>query len=160
MRTCLTIIWLFLWPALARADSADLLLIEKELHQLTLFSDTKVLMRFAIALGRAPKGAKNCQGDKKTPEGIYQVTGRNPGSAFYKSLRVSYPNRSDQQRAKLLRCAPGGDIMIHGLPNGQGWVGAGHRLVDWTDGCIAVTNAEMDQIWAVVPNGTRVEIRP
>ena len=100
------------------------------------------------------------QGDHKTPEGHYVLDRRNPKSKFYKSIHVSYPNEQDRRKAQAKGVPPGGDIMIHGLPNGMGAVGAAHRLTDWTDGCIAVTDAEMDEIWKIVPDGTPVEIRP
>ena len=115
---------------------------------------------YKIALGGSPVGKKQCQGDQKTPEGTYSITGRNPQSAFHRSLRVSYPNAEDIANARRLRCSPGGDIMIHGLPNGRGWLGATHVNSDWTLGCIAVTNAEIEEVWKAVPNGTAVEIRP
>ncbi len=142
------------------ADSADLVVIEKAARQLTLLHGDQVLARYRVALGRSPIGAKRCQGDKKTPEGDYRISGRNAGSAYYRSLRISYPNKADHQRAAALGCVPGGDIMIHGLPNGQGWIGDFHRTADWTDGCIAVTNEEIDHIWSLVANGTRVRIKP
>lgn len=147
-------------PLTAFAQSADLVLIEKSLRRLTLFQGEKVLARYAVALGGNPVGAKRCEGDRKSPEGEYRISGRNLHSAFHKSLRVSYPNQSDRTRAAKLKCKPGGDIMIHGLPNGRGWIGAAHRLTDWTNGCIAVTDAEIDEIWKLVPDGARVRIKP
>jgi murein L,D-transpeptidase YafK len=100
------------------------------------------------------------QGDHKTPEGIYILDRRNPRSQFYKSIHISYPSQQDRARAKTQGVSPGGDIYLHGLPNGYGWIGQGHRLKDWTDGCIAVTNEEIDEIWRTVPDGTPIEIRP
>jgi murein L,D-transpeptidase YafK len=105
-------------------------------------------------------GKKECQGDLKTPEGQYRVVGRNPKSAYHLSLRLSYPNAADVAAAKAKGCPPGGDIMIHGITNGLGWMGRLRRQVDWTLGCIAVTDEEIERIWNLVPDGTPVEIRP
>ena len=104
-------------------------------------------------------GAKEQQGDHKTPEGHYILDRRNAKSKFYKSIHVSYPNEQDRRRAEKKGVLPGGDIMIHRLPNGQGYIGAAHRAIDWTDGCIAVTDSEMDEIWKLVPDGTPIEIK-
>ena len=100
------------------------------------------------------------KGDNKTPEGTYTIESRNRRSDFHFSLRISYPNEKDRKRAKELGVSPGGDIMIHGIKNGLSYVGGFHSTVDWTEGCIAVTNKEMEEIARLVPNGTPVEIRP
>jgi murein L,D-transpeptidase YafK len=142
------------------APAADRIVIYKSKREMQLFSGSKLLKTYRVALGPVPKGAKACEGDGKTPEGTYRIIGRNAKSAFHKSLRVSYPSEHDRTRAAAAGCSPGGDIMIHGLPNGYGWVGAGHRAKDWTAGCIAVTDAEIEEIWQRVANGTVVEIRP
>jgi len=139
---------------------ADQVIVEKGHRTLTLLSHGKALHTYKVALGGTPIGAKEQQGDHKTPEGHYILDRRNPKSRFYKSIHVSYPNEHDKQTAARRGVSPGGDIMIHGLPNGFGWLGATHRAQDWTDGCIAVTNAEMDEIWQFVPDGTPIEIRP
>lgn len=141
-------------------ETADLVFIEKEARLLTLKLGERQLAKFQIALGGSPIGLKQCEGDKKTPEGTYYIQGRNSKSQFYKSLRLSYPNDLDRKRARTLGCSPGGDIMIHGLPNGRGWLGSSHRLTDWTDGCIAVTDSEIDQVWRLVPDGTKVVVVP
>ena len=138
---------------------ADKVVIHKSVRQLELYSAGKLLKSYKVSLGPTPLGAKACEGDGKTPEGAYRIVNRNSRSSFHKSLRVSYPNQQDRARAAKLGCSPGGDIMIHGLPNGYGWVGAGHRAKDWTAGCIAVTDAEIEEIWNAVPDGTIVEIR-
>jgi murein L,D-transpeptidase YafK len=132
----------------------------KSHRTLSLISHGEVLRTYKVALGGSPVGAKEQQGDHKTPEGRYILDRRNVESRFYKSIHVSCPNEQDKQRASQRGVASGGDIMIHGLPNGFGWLGATHRARDWTDGCIAVTNAEMDEIWELVPEGTPIEIRP
>ena len=139
---------------------ADKILIEKSERRMTLLWKGTPVRMYSIALGGSPVGKKQCQGDQKTPEGIYSITGRNPQSSYHRSLRVSYPNAEDVANARRLRCSPGGDIMIHGLPNGRGWIGAAHVAADWTLGCIAVTNSEIEEVWKAVPNGTAVEIRP
>jgi murein L,D-transpeptidase YafK len=135
-------------------------LVEKREHSLTLLDHGKVLKKYRVAFGGDPIGAKARQGDHKTPEGMYQLDRRNAHSRFYRSIHISYPNAQDRARAHEAGVAAGGDVMIHGLPNGYGWLGSGHRARDWTDGCIAVTNAEMDEIWNAVPDGTPIEIRP
>lgn len=125
-----------------------------------LMSRGKILKTYKIALGTRPVGAKVQQGDHKRPEGAYVLDRRNPHSHFYRALHISYPNARDRARAAKLGVSPGGDIYLHGLPNGYGWVGSGHRLKDWTDGCIAVTDEEMDEIWRAVPDGAPIEIKP
>jgi murein L,D-transpeptidase YafK len=144
----------------AHPVKADQVVVVKSQHTLTLLSQGTVIRTYKVALGRGPVGPKEQQGDHKTPQGHYVLDRRNSKSRFYKSIHVSYPNEQDQQKAAKNGTAPGGDIMIHGLPNGFGWLGAAHRAMDWTDGCIAVTEAEIDEIWDLVPDGTPIEIRP
>lgn len=140
--------------------SVDRILIEKNARRLMLISQGEVLKTYRIALGGNPIGPKERQGDNKTPEGTYVIDGRNRDSRFYFSLHISYPNERDKSRAKELGVSPGGDIMIHGIKNGSSWVGDAHAKVDWTNGCIAVTNEEIEEIAMLAPNGTIVEIRP
>ncbi|MGB4599267.1 MAG: L,D-transpeptidase family protein [Trichlorobacter sp.] len=139
---------------------ADRILIEKNARRLTLFSKGKQLKSYPIALGGNPDGPKERQGDNKTPEGIYRIESRNRNSSYHLALRISYPNEQDKKRAKQLGVSPGNDIMIHGIKNGFSWVGGLHTEVDWTKGCIAVTDEEIEEIEKLVPNGTTVEIRP
>lgn len=139
---------------------ADRLLVEKSKRLLTVYSNKKLVASYHVSLGRNPVGPKTCAGDNRTPEGIYTVTGKNPKSRYYRSLRLSYPNGRDKARAMDKGCPPGDNIVIHGLENGFGWVGRTHRDADWTNGCVAVTNEEMDALWTMVPVGTLVEIRP
>lgn len=120
----------------------------------------EVLKTYKVSLGSEPVGPKQRQGDHKTPEGAYTLDRRNPRSRFYRSLHVSYPTPEQRAEAAKSGADPGGDIMIHGLPNGFGWLGSLHRTMDWTDGCIAVTDQEMDEIWRAVDDGTPIEIRP
>jgi tetratricopeptide (TPR) repeat protein len=139
---------------------ADKILIEKKERRLTLISRGEVLKTYKIALGGNPNGPKERQGDNKTPEGTYVIDSRNKDSRYHLSLHISYPNEKDKQRAKELGVSPGGDIMIHGIKNGFSWVGDFHTEVDWTKGCIAVTDEEIEEIEKLAPNGTIVEIRP
>ena len=140
--------------------SADRILIEKSARRLMLISQGEVLKSYKIALGGDPIGPKERQGDNKTPEGTYVIDGRNKDSRFHLSLHISYPNERDKNRAKELGVSPGGDIMIHGIKNGFSSVGDAHTEVDWTKGCIAVTDEEIEEISMLAPNGTIVEIRP
>ena len=146
--------------AQARPLKADSIRILKKDHLLQLLAGGKVIRTYHVALGRGGLAPKLKQGDGLTPEGHYTIDARNAQSHYYKSLHISYPNAQDKARAAKLGTSPGGDIMIHGLPNGMGSIGAAHRLYDWTLGCIAVTDDEIDEIWNSVPLGTPVEIRP
>jgi len=139
---------------------ADKILIEKNKRRLTLLSKGEVLRTYKIALGGNPDGPKERQGDNKTPEGTYIIDSRNRGSLYHLSLHISYPNEKDKKRAKQRGVSPGGDIMIHGIKNGFSWAGDLHTEVDWTKGCIAVTDEEIEEIDSLVPNGTSVEIKP
>ncbi|MHB8484520.1 MAG: L,D-transpeptidase family protein [Candidatus Acidiferrales bacterium] len=142
------------------AETADRIVVIKSEHKMMLLRGGTVIRSYQISLGRGGKGQKVRAGDHKTPEGSYTIDWRNPKSHFHLSLHISYPNATDIERAREHGFAPGGDIMIHGLQNGLGWIGRFHRVSDWTDGCIAVTDSEMDQIWRAVPDGTPIEIRP
>jgi murein L,D-transpeptidase YafK len=148
------------WAAASTGDRADKIVVNKSKRELLLSRSGKVIRTYRIALGKNPVGPKLRKGDRKTPEGVYSISGRNAASAYHRSLRISYPNAADRIRARRQGVDPGGDIMIHGLPNGQGYVGASHRLIDWTDGCIAVTDAEIEEIWRLVPDGTPIQINP
>ena len=141
-------------------QKADRVVVAKSERTLTLLAQGKVIRTYKVALGGTPVGAKVQQGDHKTPEGHYILDRRNAKSSYYKSIHVSYPNEQDKRQAAKNGVSPGGDIMIHGLPNGFGWLGATHRARDWTDGCIAITDREMDEIWEMVADGTPIEIKP
>jgi len=119
-----------------------------------------VIRTYHVALGRGGLEAKQKEGDARTPEGRYVIDSRNAASSYHKALHISYPDAADRRRAAQTGVSPGGAIMIHGLPNGMGLIGGAHRLYDWTLGCIAVTDSEIDEIWTMVPVGTPVEIRP
>jgi murein L,D-transpeptidase YafK len=144
-------------PADARATS---IVVEKSARRLTLMRNGDVLKTYDVALGRAPSGHKQQEGDGRTPEGSYGIDFKNARSHFHLALRISYPNAADRANAQRRGVSPGGDIMIHGLPNGLGWLKGVHLWRDWTDGCIAVTDSQMDEIWPLVAVGTKVEIRP
>ena len=139
---------------------ADHVVVSKKERTLELLSQGKVIKTYKVALGGDPVGPKTRQGDHKTPEGVYVLDFRNAHSQFYKSIHISYPDGHDRALAHQSGVSPGGDVFVHGLPNGFGAIGAAHRLKDWTDGCIAVTDEEMDQIWKAVPDGTLMEIKP
>jgi murein L,D-transpeptidase YafK len=144
----------------AAAPKADSVLILKKDHLLELLAGGKVIRTYKVALGQGGLAPKQQEGDARTPEGRYTIDAHNANSHYHRALHVSYPNAEDRKRAAKLGVPPGGAIMIHGLPNGMGWVGAAHRLYDWTLGCSAVTDDEIDEIWELVPVGTPVEIRP
>lgn len=144
-------------PADARADRV---IVMKKDRTLTLMNRDKVLKVYKVALGGDPVGPKRMEGDHRTPEGTYILDRRNSKSKYYRSIHISYPSVEDRERAHNLGVSPGGDVMVHGLPNGFGWLGASHRAQDWTDGCIAVTDQEMDELWNAVPDGTPIEIKP
>ena len=144
----------------AAPERADSVLILKKDHVLELLSGGRVIRTYKVALGSGGLAAKEREGDGRTPEGHYVIDSRNEHSAYHRALHISYPNDEDRRRAAKLGVAPGGAIMIHGLPNGKGWVGPAHRLYDWTLGCVAVTDDEIEEIWKLAPVGTPVEIRP
>ena len=139
---------------------ADRVLVLKKERTLQLLSRGKVIKSYKVALGGDPIGPKTRQGDHKTPEGVYVLDRRNAHSQFHRAIHISYPNEHDRAEARKLKVSPGGDVFVHGLPNGYGFVGASHRLKDWTDGCVAVTNEEIEEIWRAVPDGTPIEIQP
>ena len=144
--------------ALPPVVSIDRIHVDKSAHRMTVFSSGKPVQSFKVALGRGGLARKETQGDGRVPEGSYLITGRNPRSAYHLSLRIGYPTPSEAAAARQRGVDPGGDIMIHGLPNGMARLRDRHRTVDWTKGCIAVTNDEMDWLWQAVPDGTPIEI--
>ncbi|MER9406723.1 L,D-transpeptidase family protein [Mesorhizobium caraganae] len=147
------------FPAFA-PERIDLVRVDKSERRLHLIGAGKLLRRYSIALGGDPVGQKGREGDERTPEGRYILDWRNPGSVAYKSIHISYPNAAQVEAANAAGIDPGGNIMIHGQPNGFGWSGWLLQLVDWTDGCIGVTDSDMDEIWTMVPDGTPIEIEP
>jgi murein L,D-transpeptidase YafK len=147
-------------PHLRSQLKADRIIVYKKVRTLQLMRQGRVIKTYKIALGGDPVGPKTRQGDHRTPEGVYVIDSRNGHSKFHLALHISYPDAADRERARKLGVSPGGDIFIHGLPNGFGFIGAVHRVRDWTDGCIAVTDQQIEEIWKLVDNGTPVEIRP
>ena len=150
------------WPIVASGSlvQADKVVVIKSKRIMMLMRDSDILKVYRVALGKQPSGRKIKSGDQKTPEGTYILDSRKSDSKFYRAIHISYPNKSDILTAKKLGCSPGGAIMIHGLPKKLEDLGKAHRLWDWTDGCIAVTNAEMEEIWDFVPDGIPIEIKP
>jgi murein L,D-transpeptidase YafK len=157
---------LLLSPSIAPARGEELLLkadrvvVLKSRRELLLMRNGEVLKSFPIALGAHPRGPKQQRGDGRTPEGLYVVDGRNPRSAYHRSLHLSYPNETDRARARAAGVDPGNDIVIHGMPNRYGRFDPVRFFRDWTDGCIAVGSTAIEEIWARVDDGTPVEIGP
>jgi len=147
-------------PPLPADAKADLLVVEKSARRLSVYQHGALLRSYTVSLGRHPVGPKEREGDHRTPEGRYIIDRHNPQSAFHLALHVSYPSASDSARAAAAGYPAGANIMVHGMRNGLGWLGRSALLLDWTDGCIAVTDAEMDQLYQAVPDGTPIEIRP
>ena len=142
-------------------DKADYVVVKKSERKLYLYRGAEILKTYRIALGKQPDGHKIREGDSRTPEGIYILDWRNPNSKFYRSIHVSYPSKTDYHDARERGDSPGGAIMIHGQPSS--WVEKTKLLFnqdDWTEGCIAVQNHEMDEIWNAVDDGTTIEITP
>jgi murein L,D-transpeptidase YafK len=161
IRICLVVLLLLAVQIQGKAkQEADKIVIVKSARTMTLLRGGKTLKTYKVALGTVPVGPKRIEGDHKTPEGNYVIDAKNARSRFHLALHISYPSATDTETAHKLGSRPGGAIMIHGLAASFAYLGALHRQTDWTDGCIAVTNAEIEEIWKLVPVGTRVEIRP
>src|SRR3984893_6733100 len=164
MRIPVTAIFLLASLQLALGEKTgigvDHVIVYKHDRSLVLLSQEKELTSYRIALGGEPNGPKERQGDHRTPEGSYVLDSRNANSHFYKAFHISYPNPRDLAAARKLGVSPGGDIMLHGLPKEYAFVGKAQALHDWTDGCVAVSNEEMDEIWKLVRVGTPIEIKP
>jgi len=142
------------------APRVDRVVVHKAERALLLMAGDRVVRRYEISLGPQPRGHKQRQGDGRTPEGRYVLDWKHPDSRYHKAIHISYPNREDRRRAAAAGVSPGGDIMIHGLPEGVGRLIYWKKGRDWTDGCIAVSNEAMDEIWTMVPVGTPIEILP
>ena len=140
--------------------AADSLVLTKSRRELVLYYRGNPVRIYYVALGLNPVGDKERIGDNRTPEGLFFIQGRNPNSRYHLSLRISYPDDRHRARAARLGVEPGGDIMIHGLPAEQAPFGAAHRDYDWTNGCIAVTNKEIEELWSVIRDGTPIQIKP
>jgi len=138
----------------------DKIVIEKSKRKLQVYSNDKLIKTYKISLGQNPTGDKEFEGDKKTPEGEYVINDKNPNSGYYKNLGISYPNKQDIENAKKIGKDPGGQIKIHGIKNGLGWIGKIHLLMDWTAGCIALTNEDIDELYNVIKVETPIVIKP
>jgi len=139
---------------------ADKVVVEKAARRLQLFKNGKPFRTFRIALGVAPTGDKLEEGDFRTPEGVYRLDMRNPDSDYFLSIHISYPNADDRAAARARGVDPGGQIMIHGQPNEPTYSAAFYLSADWTNGCIAVSNSDMIDIWLMTPDNVPIEIRP
>jgi len=139
---------------------AEKVVVEKDKRKLHLLRGEEIFRSFDIALGFVPIGDKQAEGDNKTPEGTYRLDTRNPDSDYFLSIHISYPNPGDRRKARAKGVAPGGQIMIHGQPNSPTYSAAYYRKQDWTNGCIAVSNSDMIDIWLMTPNDIPIEIRP
>ena len=164
MRRAAILAPLLLATACSRVDDpaplprADLVVVDKSERTLALYAESRPVRTYrGLQLGDAPDGHKRFEGDERTPEGRYTIDYRNPASSYHLSLHISYPNAADRTYATARGRSPGGEIFIHGQPN---WLPAGRLPGDWTDGCIALANAEIEELWRLVPDGTPIEIRP
>ena len=159
---CLAAILAFSPVEVTAADfpMADRVLVEKGKRQLHLLKNGVPFRTFKIALGLAPEGDKEQEGDQKTPEGIYMLDARNPDSDYFLSIHISYPNQRDRAEARSAGVNPGGQIMIHGQPNVPTFSQAYYAREDWTNGCIAVSNSDMIDIWLMTPDRVPIEIVP
>lgn len=142
------------------AQKADAVLVIKSENRLYLMNKGERFASFPVTFGAEPIGHKQVQGDERTPEGHYILDYKNPNSDFYKSIHISYPNARDRENARRLGVNPGGNIMIHGQANGWEWAAPLVQLFSWTNGCIAMSNRDMDRVWSAIDPGTPIEIRP
>ncbi len=152
----------YFWPMqkLPAGTHIDSLVVLKSERRLLAYSNGKLMKTYTISLGKSPIGHKVFEGDMKTPEGLYTINAKNPNSGYHKNLGVSYPNDLDRAIAARIGKSPGGDIKIHGIRNGRGYIGKFHRWADWTHGCIAVTDEEIDELYNVVGIGATIQIKP
>lgn len=162
MKKLILLLSLFACQTLAAEIKIDNILVEKAARKMYLRTGDDIIKEYHIALGSNPVGHKEKEGDGKTPEGKYTISGRNEKSSYHLSLRISYPNKQDKSVAAAKGVSPGGDIMIHGYPNYAPSIAFNfiHQNYDWTAGCIAVTDEEIEEIWKLVPDNTPIEIKP
>jgi len=144
-------------PPGAKIDS---IVVRKSARMMDVYFHQVLLKTYHVSIGRNPTGQKQFEGDERTPEGHYVISDKNSNSDFHKNLGISYPNRQDIENSLKIGKPPGGDIKIHGLKNGLGLLGRMHRLTNWTNGCVAVTNSEIDELFAGTPKGTPINILP
>lgn len=152
------LMWWF--PFCCAQASVDLVTVNKSRRELLLIKAGKVVATYHVALGGEPVGKKQREGDQRTPEGRYWLDSKNAHSAYYKSFHISYPNRDDRANARKLRVSAGSHVMIHGQKNGYGWAASETQKYDWTLGCIALSNEDMDKMWQLVDAGTPILIYP
>ncbi len=160
VRALVTLGLLVVQPLAQATPSIDLVRVSKSKHTLQLLAAGQVVREFRVSLGKHPKGHKQQEGDRRTPEGIYTLDFRKADSRFHRAIHISYPNRADVAAAQAHGVRPGGAVMIHGQKNGYGEFSDLTLQFDWTDGCIALANADMDVVWSLVPVGTKIEIKP
>lgn len=158
--TAFAVYYFYPEPKLPAGITIDKLVVYKSKRQLLAYSNGQLIKTYHVSLGGQPAGDKEFEGDEKTPEGIYFINDKNPNSGYHKNLGISYPNDNDLAYSKNLNKPAGGDIKIHGLRNYTGFIGKFHRWSDWTLGCIAVTNDEIDELYDAVKIGTPIDIRP
>lgn len=157
--TGLGIYYFFPEKKLDTSKKIDKILVLKSKRQLQVYSKGELIKTYKISLGRKPIGTKQFEDDDKTPEGQYIINDKNPNSGYHLNLGGSYPSASDIRFAKSKGKSPGGLIKIHGLKNGRGFIGKFHRFFDWTHGCIAVTNKEVEELYLNIKIGTPIEIK-
>ncbi len=145
---------------LPERSQIDKIEVYKSKRKMLVFSGETLLKIYTVSLGKNPVGHKEFEGDCKTPEGIYIINDRNPNSSYHKNLGVSYPNAKDIENAEKIGKPPGSAIKIHGLRNGCGYISKLHRWKDWTAGCIAVTNPEIDELYKAVKPNAEIHIFP
>lgn len=143
-----------------KARRIDRIIVDKSDRTLSAYEDGRLVKRFGVALGPSPAGQKERQGDGRTPEGVYPIIAHNPASAYHRSLRIGYPTPAQSRAARRAGVDPGGDIMIHGLPPSYAWLGRNHVRTNWTAGCIALSDDEIDWLYRYTPDGATVEVRP
>lgn len=148
------------YAALPTGTVADHVVVKKSARVLELYRGGELIRSYPVSLGRTPRGPKQQAGDGRTPEGPYRLDYRKLDSSFHRALHISYPGKDDVAAAIVRGVDPGRLIMVHGMKNGLGWIGRAHRAVDWTDGCVAVTDREIEEIVSVVPDGTPITIEP
>ena len=161
----ISVLALLVWANYPESSLPSNITIEKLVvvkHQriMSAYSNGGIVKQYQVSLGRSPVGQKMQEGDRKTPEGIFSIDYKKEKSCCYRALHISYPDQRAINRAKSLGVEPGGLVMVHGLSRGFGWLGKLHRFVDWTYGCVAVTNYEMEELYNSVQEGTLIEIQP
>ncbi len=160
LRAFFSLMLLLAWLPASATPAIDKVLVLKQERQLKVISDGEVIRQYRVSLGKQPVGHKQQRGDQRTPEGIYTIDWRHHSEQFNLSMHIDYPNLKDRAAAYKAGVDPGGMIMIHGTPIDEDYPEWFFHGLDWTDGCIALPNADMRELWDLVPNGTLVEIKP